>query len=392
VVASRSGPGTAYVTFDAHRRGEFAPYVFRTEDYGRTWTARVAGLPSGSVNVIAEHHANPRVLFLGTEHALYASNDAGQSWTRFMPNLPTTLYDDLEIHPRDNDLVLGTHGRSIWIMDNLTPLVEWSATVAAAPAHLFSVRPATIFQYWKDTSYRAHGAYAGENPPFGAILDYHLSRAAQRATITVANASGRVVRRLDVPGSPGVIHRVTWDLRHEPPASFGGGGGGGGPAQESPALPRLAQPVGPRGPFVSPGSYTVTLEADGARSSRQVVVKGDPMMPMLTDALYREREAFLVSVMELQERVRDLAQRAGVRGGGGFGPQPAVAPGDTLAALRSRIGGVLRGLGGLASDMNGSGVRPGTLYPPTETQKRRKAELEAELGAVTAAWERTPRR
>jgi hypothetical protein len=135
----------------------------------------------------------------------------------------------------------------------------------------------------------------------------------------------------------------------------------------------------------------VTLEADGARSSRPVVVKGDPMMPMLTDAQYREREAFLVSVLELQRRVFDLAQRAGVRGGGGFGPQPAPAPGDSLAALRNRIAGVLRGLNGLASDMNGSGVRPGSLYPPTETQKRRKAELDAELGAVSAAWERTRR-
>jgi photosystem II stability/assembly factor-like uncharacterized protein len=392
VVASRSGPGTAYVTFDPHRRGVFTPFVFRTEDFGGTWTALATGLPSGSVNVIAEHHANPRVLFLGTEHALYLSNDAGGSWVRFMPNLPTTLYDDLEIHPRDNDLVVATHGRSIWILDNLAALVEWSGTVATAPAHLFSVRPATIFQYWKDTSYRSQGAYAGENPPFGAILDYHLSRAAQGATITVADASGRVVRRLDVAGSPGVIHRVTWDLRHEPPPSLGAGGGGGGQAQAGQVLPRLAQPVGPRGPFVSPGTYTVTLEANGARSSQQVVVKGDPMMPMLADAQYREREAFLVSVMELQGRVRDLAQRAGVRGGGGFGPQPAAAPGDSLGVLRNRIAGVLRGLNGLASAMNGGGVQPGTLYPPTETQKRRRAELEAELGAVTAAWERTPRR
>jgi len=387
VVASRGAPGAAYVTFDAHRDGDFAPYVFRTEDFGRSWTPRMGGLPSGSVNVIAEHKGNPRLLFLGTEHALYASNDAGASWVRFMPTLPTTLYDDIEIHPRDDDLVLGTHGRSIWILDHVTPLAEWSATVAAAPAHLFSIRPAVIFQYWKDTSYRAQGAYAGENPPFGAILDYYLSKAAQRATITVADASGRPVRRLEVARSPGVIHRVTWDLRHEPPPSLGGGG----TEQASQALPRLAQPVGPRGPYVSPGTYTVTLEADGARSSQQVVVKGDPMMP-ITDAQYREREAFLVSVLELQRRVVELAERAGVRGGGGFGPQPAPAPGDTLAALRNRIGGVWRGLNALGSEMNGSGVRPGSLYPPTETQKRRKAELEEELSAVTAAWERASRR
>ncbi len=390
VTASRAGPGVAYATFDAHRDGDFAPYAFRTEDFGRTWASRATGLPSGSVNVIAEHQANAQLLFLGTEHALWVSNDAGGTWVRFMPNLPTTLYDDIEIQPRDNDLVLGTHGRSIWILDDLSPLVEWSAAAAAGP-HLFSIRPATIFQYWKDTSYRGQGAYAGENPPFGAILDCYLSRPAQQASITVADAAGRVVRRLAVPGTAGVIHRVAWDLRHEPPPSLGGGGGGGGGEEGAGvALPALAQPVAPRGPFVSPGSYTVTLEADGARSGQPVVVKGDPMMP-ITGAQYQERETFLVDVLALQRRVFDAAQRAGVRGSG-FGPRPAAAPGDSLAALRGRIADVLRGINALASEMNGSGVRSGSLYPPTETQKQRKAALETELNAVIAAWERTPRR
>ncbi len=383
VAASRAGPGVAYATFDAHHDEDFAPYVMRTEDFGRTWTSRSAGLPSGSVNVIAEHHANASLLFLGTEHALWVSNDAGGTWARFMPNLPTTLYDDIEIHPRDNDLVLGTHGRSIWILDDLAPLVEWSATVAAAPAHLFSIRPATIFQYWKDTSYRGQGAYAGQNPPFGAILDYYLSQPAQEATVTIADASGVVVRRLTVPGSPGIMHRVAWDLRHESPPSLGGGGGG---EETAGALPALAQPVTARGPLVSPGTYTVTLEAGGARSRQQVVVKGDPLMP-ITEAQYHEREAFLVQVLALQRRVFDVAQRAGVRGGG-FGPRPAAAPGDSLAALRTRIADVLRGLNRLTSDMNGGGVQPGSLYPPTETQKQRKADLEAELNEVVAAWER----
>ncbi|OGU05757.1 MAG: hypothetical protein A2W29_11320, partial [Gemmatimonadetes bacterium RBG_16_66_8] len=185
VAPSRAGAGAAYVAFDAHRDGNFAPYVFSTTDFGRTWTARMGGLPSGSVNVIAEHPANPRLLFLGTEHALYASNDAAASWTRFMPNLPTTLFDDIEIHPRDNDLVLGTHGRSIWILDDIAPLVEWSTSVAAAAAHMFTIRPATMFHFWKDQSYRGQGSYAGENPAYGAIISYHLLRGAERVSIRV---------------------------------------------------------------------------------------------------------------------------------------------------------------------------------------------------------------
>jgi hypothetical protein len=317
---------------------------------------------------------------------LFVSNDAGATWVRLMPNLPTTIYDDIEIHPREGDLVLGTHGRSIWILDDLSPLVEWSAESAAAP-HLFSIRPATIFQYWKDTSYRGQGAYAGENPPFGAMLSYHLPKTAERVTLTVANAAGDVVRRLEAPGTAGVFHRVAWDLRHEPPASASGGAAG--EELGAGALPALAHPVGPRGPFVSPGTFTVTLDADGATSTQQVVVKPDPLMP-ISEAQYREREAFLVALSALQQQAVDLARRAGVRAGG-VGPRPAVAPGDSLAALRNRIRDVLRGLNRLASDLDGSAVQPGSLYPPTETQKQRKADLEAELDAAGAEWERGSR-
>jgi photosystem II stability/assembly factor-like uncharacterized protein len=386
VMASRAGPGVAYAAYDAHRDGDFTPYVFRTSDFGRTWVSRAAELPSGSVKAIAEHHANANLLFLGTEHVLFVSNDAGATWVRLMPNLPTTIYDDIEIHPREGDLVLGTHGRSIWILDDLSPLVEWSAESAAAP-HLFSIRPATIFQYWKDTSYRGQGAYAGENPPFGAMLSYHLPKTAERVTLTVANAAGDVVRRLEAPGTAGVFHRVAWDLRHEPPASASGGAAG--EELGAGALPALAHPVGPRGPFVSPGTFTVTLDADGATSTQQVVVKPDPLMP-ISEAQYREREAFLVALSALQQQAVDLARRAGVRAGG-VGPRPAVAPGDSLAALRNRIRDVLRGLNRLASDLDGSAVQPGSLYPPTETQKQRKADLEAELDAAGAEWERGSR-
>ena len=166
-------------------------------------------------------------------------------------------------------------------------------------------------------------------------------------------------------------------------------GGPGGGAEASDALPALAHPVGPRGPFVSPGTFTVTLDANGVRSTQRVLVKPDPLMPV-TEAQYREREAFLVSLLGLQQRGVDLARRAGVRVGG-FGPRQAVAPGDSLAALRSRIGQVLRGLDRLGSDLNGSAVQPGSLYPPTETQKQRKLDLEAELNRVSAEWERRSR-
>ncbi|MGH7529687.1 MAG: hypothetical protein ACREMN_04830, partial [Gemmatimonadales bacterium] len=311
VIASASGRGTAYVTADAHRDGDLRPYVYRTEDFGRTWTPLVRGLPAaGSVNVIREHPQNPNLLFLGTEHALFFSTDRGQNWRRLGANLPTTLYDDLVIHPRDNDLVVATHGRSLWILDDLTPLVEWTPQLATRPAHLFPIRRATIFNYWEATSYRGQEAFAGENPPGGALINYYLGAARDSVRITVTSESGRIVRQLGGPGTTGVVHRVVWDLRHDPPPAGGGFGRGGG-GTEVPtgrALPVLPHPVTPQGPFVSPGTYTVTLTA-GATVARQTVeVRGDPLIP-LTEEQWREREEFLIAVLENQRRAVEAEQR-----------------------------------------------------------------------------------
>jgi photosystem II stability/assembly factor-like uncharacterized protein len=369
VRASGSGPGTAYVTFDGHRDGDFAPYVYRTEDFGRSWMALAGGLEgSGSVNVILEHPDNPNLLFLGAEHALYVSTTRGAEWVKFGANLPTTLYDDLVIHPREKDLVAGTHGRSILILDDVTPLAEWSAPVAASGAHLFSIRRATMVHYWKATSYRGQAAFAGENRPEGAILTYYLRDRAERATIAITNPSGTVVRTLPASGEPG-LHRLMWDLRHEPPPaiSFGGGGAGGpGGGQTGPsrrALPIPAHPLAPRGPFVSPGVYTVTLEADGVRSTQTVTVRGDPDMP-LSDDDWKRRETFLLAVMEVQRQAVALAEEAS----------------DRDRAQRARR--LAQRAGQLAAQLNGAGVRQGTVYPPNRTQEEALARLQRELATI----------
>ncbi|MGD8869820.1 MAG: hypothetical protein PVI01_19520, partial [Gemmatimonadales bacterium] len=381
VLASASGPGVAYATFDAHRDGDFSPYVYRTRDYGRTWERLTSGLPEdGSVNVIIEHGTNPNLLFLGTEHALFVSTDGGEHWASFAENLPTTLYDDLVIHPRDDDLVVGTHGRSIYILDDITPLAEWSAEVASSAAHLFPVRPAAIFQYWKDTSYRGQGAYAGENPPVGAILNYYMSEASE-AAISVTDASGALVRRLEVPGSSGGIQRVHWDLRHEPPPFE---------SDDDPeeALPKLTHPITPRGPFVSPGTYTVTLEAGGARSSQTVEVRGDPLLA-LSDEQWRDRERYLLDVLELQRRAWDAQQRgeelrraavaARDSAGAENAPPEIIAHADSASALARRLRRLRSRIYNLAEVFNGNGVQQGSLFPPTETHRQRKEDLAAEL-------------
>ncbi|MDT8340024.1 MAG: hypothetical protein RQ751_00810 [Longimicrobiales bacterium] len=339
VAASSAGAGAAYATFDAHRDGDFAPYVYRTGDFGRTWTALHDGLPTGSANVIVEHPDNPDVLFLGTEHAAWASTDRGATWAK-IPNLPTTAYDDMVVHPRERDLVLGTHGRGIWILDDTRPLAEWTAAALRAPVHLFSMAPATIFLYWKDTSYRADAEYAGENPPDGALITYRIASGTGDATLRVVNDRGETVHVIQVPGGPGV-HRVNWDLRW---------GTADAPDRWEPFRdPRLARPIEARGPWVSPGRYTVTVEAGGGSASGTLVVNGDPLSD-LTASDYRVRENFMRDALALAGELQ-----AALEG----------APADRRTALQ----GAVRDIRRLLAGMNGSGVRPGTLHPPTDTQR-----------------------
>jgi photosystem II stability/assembly factor-like uncharacterized protein len=357
IAPSRAGPGVAYVAVDNHRRGDFKPYAYRTEDYGRTWTSIAAGLPpDGSVRFIGEHPDRAGVLFLGTEHALFVSPDRGSTWYHLGKDMPPTLYMEVQVQPRTHDAVVATHGRSLYILDDASSVAEWTPEVAREPAHLFPVRPAHIWQYWEDYSYRGQDFYAGENPPDGAILDYTLGHAVDSVTLTVADADGDVVRTLTGPGSGGVIHRVVWDLRHALAA----------PGRENPnspqahALPRPPRPL-ISGPWVSPGKYTVTLTAGGATSTRTVLVRPDPGMPALTEAEYRARERFLVDLLKVQRDAQDLLGR----------------PNTPPAARR-----ILFGASSLAGAFNGNGAVQGSLYPPTPEQQRRLDDLKAQLARM----------
>ncbi|HMA25847.1 MAG TPA: hypothetical protein VKP00_17665, partial [Gemmatimonadaceae bacterium] len=186
IVASGASRGTAYVAFDQHRVGDFAPYIARTTDFGKTWKPITTGLPNdGSVRSIQEYPGKANVIFAGTERYLFVSNDSGARWTRLAANLPTTRYDDIVVHPRTKDLVLATHGRSIWILDDASPIADWSATIAAKPSHLFPVPRATLLQYWEDISNTAHSMYAAENPAEGATFTYHLAKPAQKVQLIV---------------------------------------------------------------------------------------------------------------------------------------------------------------------------------------------------------------
>jgi photosystem II stability/assembly factor-like uncharacterized protein len=355
ITASLRSAGTAYAAFDGHRDGDFAPYLFRTEDFGASWQPVHASLPElGVVNVIVEHPDNTDVLFLGTEHHAFASTDGGANWAE-IPNLPTTHYDDMLIHPRDKDLVLATHGRSFWILDDTRALAEWGA--AAAPVSVFSTDRGTIQVYRKDTSYRGQAAFAGTNPVDGIEITYKLGAGSGPATMTVTNSAGGTVREMGVPASAGT-HRVNWDLRHSIP--------GRAESWQRFTNPELARPIGQRGPWVSPGRYTVTVSARDISGSTRVDVRGDPEMP-ITVAMYESRERFMLDAValtgEIQSYMRENGLGGGGRGRGGRGGRPSL---DTPAGKLSTAARMVQQVYGA---LNGGGVRPGTLYPPTESQR-----------------------
>ncbi|MFC1595320.1 hypothetical protein ACFL3X_00190 [Gemmatimonadota bacterium] len=400
VEASQAVPERAYVTLDAHRDGDFRPFAFVTEDLGRSWRPIINGLPrEGSINVIREHPRNPDLLLIGTEQGLFLSLDRGENWIRFRNNLPTVPVDDLLIHPRENDLIIATHGRSIWMFDDLTPLAEMTGDIAASPLHLFSIRRATEWQERKATSYRGQGAYAAAQPPDGAVINYWLGEEVEGAIlIDVLDSSGRVVRNLEGSGGSG-LQRVVWDLRLDPLSAAGGGGNrvrvGG---RQAPNLtPWQREQLASRGPFVLPGVYTVRLTAAGMSVSGVVDVAPDPMDP-LTTGKRGERWSFLLDIdtlyreaLELDESVRDLLTRA--RASLSAARSAESAPeglSNDLAELVSGLSDisrvsrstVLAGVNRIMSDFSGSEVRLGTLEGPTVTHRERFADLTARLASV----------
>jgi photosystem II stability/assembly factor-like uncharacterized protein len=320
VVASNHAEGTAYATFDGHRQNDFGIYVYMTTDFGETWKSLAANLPNnqGIVNVIREHQRNADLLFAGTEFGAYVSFDRGGAWTRIKMNLPMVPVDDIVIHPRDNDLIFGTHGRAIWILDDIAPLEGMNEKVAASDFTLFDVSPATSWRTWNHKASTGAKEFIGPNAPNAATIQYLLKneikddppppgapapaqaagpggpgggggggfaallaqlgppvRTTNKVRITITDSEGKPVRTINGTGQVG-INRVTWDMRYAspiPPAppgaggggGFGGGGGGGGFGG------------GGAGSRVDPGTFTVKVKVgDLPEQTKTIVVEEDP--------------------------------------------------------------------------------------------------------------------
>jgi photosystem II stability/assembly factor-like uncharacterized protein len=302
VEASRFHEGTAYVSFDGHRSDDFRPWVFRTRDYGQSWENIGSSLPDGhAVYVIREDLRNADLLFVGTEFAVFASVDGGESWGRLVNGLPTVAIHDLVIHPREGDLIAATHGRSLWILDDITPLQQLTDEVRAAEAHLFGNRTATLWKGVSRGATRGHKLFMGRNPltmrqvPPGnspqelensASVNYYL-RDAQGGPVSleISDVDGERVHRAQVSGEAG-IHRYLWNLRFDPSAEerqaqrermerlrsqFGD------------QIPDFAMQQASAGPTAGPGTYRVRLTVGGRTYDGTVAVREDPALGSVSE-------------------------------------------------------------------------------------------------------------
>ncbi len=291
--ASHFDDQTVYAAINCFRLDDQKPHIWRTHDGGATWKEMVRGLPDAPVNAVREDPVRQGLLFAATELAVFVSFNDGEDWQPLRLNMPATSIRDLVIH--EDDLVVATHGRGFWILDDMSPLRQLNAGTAAAAAHLFAPRP--TYRLPRDTNTDTPlppEEPAGKNPPDGAILYYYLQSAASGAvTLEILDASERVVRRfsstdqapsvettLPIPtywmrpfqplSSQAGMHRFVWDL-HAAPQGGGGRRGGGYPIS---AIYR--DTPGPQGEWMPPGTYTVKLTVDGRAYTQPLVVKPDP--------------------------------------------------------------------------------------------------------------------
>ncbi|MGH9490818.1 MAG: WD40/YVTN/BNR-like repeat-containing protein [Terriglobales bacterium] len=362
IAASHFSPDTAFAAVDRHRLEDLRPYIYRTEDSGKTWTEITAGIPTGAyVNAIKEDPRQPGLLYSGTELGLYVSFDNGGHWQPLRLNMPVASVRDILV--REDDLVVGTHGRSIWVLDDMSPLRHMAAAArAAAQGQVYLFPPATAYRVrpgsQEGTPLPPETPQA-KNPPYGAVIDYYLPAAAQGpVTLEFLDARGQLVRRyssaahppqinpnkLDIPAywlhPPKILsaaagmHRWVWDLHYPAPTSFSG-----------PAF--FAAFFGGGGPWAVPGRYTVKLTVDGQSYTRPLLVRMDPRVHVAPAALARQL-ALALAIGQAQKSVALATRQARAL-------QARLAKTNSQTALAAQVAELLGSSARLGPDFSGEG-------------------------------------
>jgi photosystem II stability/assembly factor-like uncharacterized protein len=254
VFASPHDAGTAFVAKNGFRNDDFRPYLFRTTDFGKTWTSIAGDLVPSPINVVVQDRKNQGLLIVGNDLGVWTSIDGGNGWHRLRANLPTVPVHDLTIHPRDNDLVLGTYGRGIFVAD-ITPLQELSTELLAKPLHLFAVEPRAVYGFRAQGNYQLFGDKYLETPnePDALVINYYLREKQQApAVITITDIRGDRVAQLEGTADAG-LNRVEWNMRAQTGRGGGGRGGSGAGRGGGPPLPS--------------GDYRITIQAGGEQQA-----------------------------------------------------------------------------------------------------------------------------
>jgi photosystem II stability/assembly factor-like uncharacterized protein len=349
---SRHDPASAFVVLDNHRRSDWTPYVYRTDDWGKTWKSLVTPALRGYALSFEQDPVDRDLLFLGTEFGLWVSVDAGRSWMRWTHGVPTVSVMDLAIHPREHDLVIATHGRGLYILDDLRPLRSLSADLLKKPVHLFEISDAVQHARRPEEGGFALGnsEFRGENRPYGALLTFALNAPGlphpvqekererkekertearksaptkvdepvpagalapeialeekdgtadkdakgPKAEIRITDAAGKVVRKFKVPAQQGV-NRVAWDLQRDAAAQF-------------PQDPQEPAPEDPTGPELPPGTYNVRLKLGENEATGTVRILPDPRSGN-RDTDWQAREAALQRTFALNEKIAKAVER-----------------------------------------------------------------------------------
>ncbi len=333
VTWSAANPGRLYATFDGHRSNDFKPYVLVSEDYGKRWNSISSDLPAMSgVEVVREDPRQPNLLFVGTEFGAFFSTDRGGHWSQLTGDFPAVPVWDMKIQARENDLVLGTHGRGIWIMDDITPLEQLAEADRAKPAYLFPVRDELLFQ--PDGTHESgmgSGGFEGANPPYGAIITYLLNSDTPKAVkLDILDASGTVVRTLPLLADQKKLgmYRTAWDMRAGPPLTGpvpsdselaarteaaarggrgggGGGGGGGFGGRGGRGNTEITYPV-------VPGRYTAQLTVTPTSGApvvmRQSFTLTKDFAQTLAEGNLKSLDQFRRRLADFQNSLRDAQQ------------------------------------------------------------------------------------
>ncbi|HZT61020.1 MAG TPA: hypothetical protein VFA21_20615 [Pyrinomonadaceae bacterium] len=348
VEPSRVEPELTYVSFDRHMLDDRRPYVFKTADGGRTFQNIAGNLPADAyVHIVREDPKNPRLLYAGTELGLYVSYTGGGNWTSLaLKNLPNVSVYDLIVHPRDNDLIIATHGRSIYVLDDAAPIQQLTPEVAREDVHLFDIRPALRYATRMTRYGVGDWVFAGQNPPYGALVSYYLKSKPDDKTkvrIQILDSSGRLVSEIENAAKERGLNRVNWNLRY------------GGPQVRRPATEEETQFTGgPRGPEVLPGTYTVRLLVGDRSFEKKVEVRLDPTISVSV--------ADLQTTLDMMMHLRDMqtATNNALR---------------TLDSLKSQIDFVER----TVRDRLGASNVPKELADAISAQRKRVEELQSGL-------------